>query len=105
VQIAPAVRVALGKELGLNDGENAIGKIVAALRRMGFDDIFDTSTGADLTVLEESAELLRRIREGKNDMPLFTSCCPAWVNYCEKFYPELCPMFPHAVHRCRCLPP
>jgi len=65
VQIAPAVRVALGKELGLNDGENAIGKIVAALRRMGFDDIFDTSTGADLTVLEESAELLRRIREGK----------------------------------------
>lgn len=91
VQIAPAVRVALGKELGLNDGENAIGKIVAALRRMGFDDIFDTSTGADLTVLEESAELLRRIREGKNDMPLFTSCCPAWVNYCEKFYPELLP--------------
>ncbi|WP_010250212.1 [FeFe] hydrogenase, group A [Acetivibrio cellulolyticus] len=91
VQIAPAVRVALGKELGLNDGENAIGRIVAALRRMGFDEIYDTSTGADLTVLEESAELLKRIKDGNNDMPLFTSCCPAWVNFCEKHYPELLP--------------
>lgn len=88
VQIAPAVRVALGKEFGLTDGENAIGKIVAVLRRMGFDEIFDTATAADLTVLEESAELLKRINEGEN-LPLFTSCCPAWVNYCEKNYPEL----------------
>ncbi|SHI84574.1 [FeFe] hydrogenase, group A [Lutispora thermophila] len=91
VQIAPAVRVGLGKELGLSDGENAMGKIVAALRRMGFDEIYDTSTGADLTVLEESNELLKRLEEGKQDMPLFTSCCPAWVRYCEKNYPELLP--------------
>ncbi|MBE6928905.1 MAG: 4Fe-4S dicluster domain-containing protein [Ruminococcaceae bacterium] len=91
VQIAPAVRVALGKALGLDDGENAMGRIVAALRRMGFDEIFDTSTGADLTVLEESAELLRKLEEGKTDMPLFTSCCPAWIQFCEKNYPELLP--------------
>lgn len=91
VQIAPAVRVGLGKELGIPDGENAMGKIIAALRRMGFDEIYDTSTGADLTVLEESNELLKRLEEGNHDMPLFTSCCPAWVNYCEKNYPELLP--------------
>lgn len=90
VQIAPAVRVALGKQLGLPEGENAMGKIVAALRRMGFDEIFDTSTGADLTVLEEANELLKRL-ENNEEYPLFTSCCPAWVNYCEKNYPELLP--------------
>lgn len=90
-QIAPAVRVAIGKELGLEAGENAFGKIVAALRLMGFDEVYDTSTGADLTVLEESNELLKRIDEGKNEMPLFTSCCPAWVQFCEKKYPELLP--------------
>lgn len=88
VQIAPAVRVALGQELGLEEGENAMGKIVAALRRIGFDEIFDTSTGADLTVLEESNELLNRL-ENAPDLPLFTSCCPAWVRYCENNYPEL----------------
>ncbi|MDR1508277.1 MAG: [FeFe] hydrogenase, group A [Synergistaceae bacterium] len=91
VQIAPAVRVALGEEFGLCGGENAIGVIVAALRRMGFDEIYDTSAGADLTVLEESNEFLKRLESGNNDMPLFTSCCPAWVNYCEKFHPELMP--------------
>ncbi len=90
VQIAPAVRVALGKELGLAEGENAMGKIVAALRRMGFDEIYDTSTGADLTVLEEAGELLKRL-ETKQEMPLFTSCCPAWVQFCENKYPELLP--------------
>ena len=88
VQIAPAVRVALGREFGLEEGENAMGKIVAALRRMGFDEAFDTSTGADLTVLEESNELLARL-ETNPEMPLFTSCCPAWVQYCEKHYPEM----------------
>ncbi len=88
-QIAPAVRVAIGKELGHSNGENTMGKIVAALRRMGFDEIYDTSTGADLTVLEESNELLKRLEAGTGTMPLFTSCCPAWVNYCEKNYPEL----------------
>lgn len=88
VQIAPAVRVALGREFGLDEGENAMGRIVAALRRMGFDEVFDTSTGADLTVLEESNELLARLETGPQ-MPLFTSCCPAWVQYCERNYPEL----------------
>ena len=91
VQIAPAVRVAIGKELGLPGGENTIGKIVAALRHMGFDEIYDTSMGADLTVLEESNELIKKLEDGNTDLPLFTSCCPAWVNYCEKNYPELLP--------------
>lgn len=88
-QIAPAVRVGLGKELGLTDSENGMGKIVAAMHRMGFDEVYDTSTAADLTVLEEANELLNRLEKGNTDMPLFTSCCPAWVNYCEKNYPEL----------------
>jgi NADH-quinone oxidoreductase subunit G len=91
VQIAPAVRVAMCREFGDLNGGNAIGKIVAALRRMGFDEIYDTSTGADLTVLEEANELLKRLEKGNNLWPLFTSCCPAWVNYCEKNYPELLP--------------
>ena len=90
VQIAPAVRVALGRELGLNEGENGMGKIVAALRRMGFDEIYDTSTGADLTVLEEANELLNRVTDNPDaKYPLFSSCCPAWVRYCEESYPEL----------------
>ncbi|MCD8162907.1 MAG: [FeFe] hydrogenase, group A [Synergistaceae bacterium] len=89
VQIAPAVRVALGKELGIGDGENAMGLIVAVLRRMGFNEVFDTSTGADLTVLEESAEFLARLGKGEHKMPLFTSCCPAWVSYAEKNEPEV----------------
>ena len=91
VQIAPAVRVALGQAFGLPSGENSMGKIVAALRRMGFDSIFDTSTSADLTVLEESNELAGRLEEGGHDMPLFSSCCPAWVRFCETKYPELMP--------------
>ena len=88
-QIAPAVRVGLGKEMGMAPGENAIGKLVAARQHLGFDEVYDTSTGADLTVLEESNELLRRLEEGEHDWPLFTSCCPAWVQFCEKNYPEL----------------
>ena len=94
VQIAPAVRVAIGKQLGLQEGENAMGKIVAALRRMGFEEIFDTSTGADMTVVEEANEFLKRIENAdpaNDNMPLFTSCCPAWVNFCENEYPELLP--------------
>ena len=88
VQIAPAVRVALGKELNIPDGENAMGKIVAALHRMGFDEVYDTTLGADLTVLEETAEFIERLEEGKN-IPLITSCCPGWIQYCEKKHPEL----------------
>lgn len=90
VQIAPAVRVALGRELGVKDGENVMGKIVAALRRMGFDEVYDTTLGADLTVLEESEEFLSRLEENKN-IPLITSCCPGWVQFCEKKHPEFLP--------------
>lgn len=88
-QIAPAVRVAIGDSFGIPKGENALGLLVAALRRMGFDEIYDTNFGADLTVLEESAELLERLKSGKN-LPLFTSCCPGWVKFCETHYLELC---------------
>jgi len=88
VQIAPAVRVGIGKALGIPEGQNCMGKITAALRRMGFDNVYDTSFGADLTVIEESAELAERLESGKN-MPLITSCCPAWIQYCEKKHPEL----------------
>ncbi len=87
-QIAPAVRTALGRELRVPDGENSMGRIVAAMHRMGFDEVYDTSLGADLTVLEESEEFLAHVEKG-GDMPLFTSCCPAWIQFCEKKYPEL----------------
>lgn len=87
-QIAPAVRVALGSQLGFPEGENTMGKIVAALRKIGFDEIFDTTMGADLTVEEESKEWLERL-QNKGKLPLFTSCCPAWVQYVEKNHPEL----------------
>ena len=90
IQIAPAVRVALGKELNMAEGENVMGKIVACLRRMGFDELYDTTLGADLTVLEETNEFLARLEEGKN-LPLITSCCPGWVQFCEKKYPEFLP--------------
>ena len=89
VQVAPAVRVAVAKEFNYT-GHNVMGKIVACLRRMGFDKVFDTVTGADLTVIEEANEFTERLSKGEN-LPLFTSCCPAWVNYCEKNYPELLP--------------
>lgn len=88
VQVAPAVRVALGEEFGIASGENVMGKTVAALRKLGFDEIYDTSLAADLTVMEESQELLKRLEEG-NNLPLFTSCCPAWVKYAENNYPEM----------------
>ncbi|MBU3112491.1 [FeFe] hydrogenase, group A [Clostridium lacusfryxellense] len=88
VQIAPAVRVAISKELGQNDGENVIGKIVTALRKMGFDKVFDTSVGADLTVVEETNEFLRK-HKNNEELPLFSSCCPAWVQYAENTYPDL----------------
>lgn len=88
VQIAPAVRVGIGKELGLGEGENMMGRLVAALRRIGFDEVFDTTTGADLTVLEETGEFLSRLEKGEK-LPLFTSCCPAWVRYAELHKPEL----------------
>ncbi len=87
-QIAPAVRVAIGDKFGIKKGENALGRLTAALRRIGFDEVYDTNFGADLTVMEESKELLERLESGEN-LPLFTSCCPAWVKFCENKYPEL----------------
>lgn len=86
-QIAPAVRVAVGDKFGIKKGENTLGRLVAALRRIGFDEVYDTNFGADLTVMEESKELVERLESG-DDLPLFTSCCPAWVKFCEKKYPE-----------------
>lgn len=87
VQIAPAVRVAIGDKFGIPKGENSMGRLVAALRRMGFDEIYDTNFGADITVIEESKELVERLEAGEN-LPLLTSCCPAWVKFCEKKHPE-----------------
>lgn len=87
VQVAPAVRVAVGQEFGLEQGANGMGKIVAALKLMGFNEVYDTSTGADLTVLEESNEFIKRVQKGEN-LPLLTSCCPAWVRFAETKYPE-----------------
>ncbi|PHV72249.1 ferredoxin [Sporanaerobium hydrogeniformans] len=88
VQIAPAVRVAIDEALGQKNGKNVMGKIVAVLRRMGFNEIFDTSTGADLTVLEETNEFLKRLEKNER-LPLFTSCCPAWIKYAENKHPDL----------------
>lgn len=86
-QIAPAVRVAIGDKFGIPKGENTLGRLVAALRMIGFDEIYDTNFGADLTVMEESKELVERLESGEN-LPLFTSCCPAWVKFCENRYPQ-----------------
>ncbi len=86
-QVAPAVRVAVGDKFGIKKGENTLGRLVAALRRIGFDEVYDTNFGADLTVMEESKELVERLESGEN-LPLFTSCCPAWVKFCENRYPE-----------------
>ena len=88
VQMAPAVRAGVAKALGIEDGALAKGILFAAMRRMGFDEVFDTTTGADLTVLEEANEFLSRLQNG-GKLPLFTSCCPAWIQFAEKKYPEL----------------
>ena len=90
VQPAPAVRVALGEEFGMPMGTRVTGKMAAALRRMGFDKIFDTNYGADLTIMEEGAELIHRIQ---NDgvLPMITSCSPGWVKFIEHYYPEFLP--------------
>lgn len=88
VQTAPAVRVAIGEEFGMPIGTNAEGKMVTALRKIGFDKVFDTNTGADLTIVEEATEFLERVKNG-GTLPMITSCCPAWVKYAEMYYPEL----------------
>lgn len=88
VQMAPSVRVALGEEFGLKAGENVIGKLNAALRQLGFDLVFDTNFSADLTIMEEASEFISRLTKGEN-LPLFTSCCPAWVRYLETQHPDM----------------
>jgi NADH-quinone oxidoreductase subunit G len=90
VQVAPAVRVALGEAFNLPAGSNVMGQLVAALRRLGFDKVYDTAFTADLTVIEEANEFLQRKAKNRN-LPLFTSCCPAWVKLAEQDFPELLP--------------
>ncbi|AKL97003.1 NAD(P)-dependent iron-only hydrogenase catalytic subunit [Clostridium aceticum] len=90
VQTAPAVRAALGEEFGLPIGTRVTGKMVAALKRLGFDKVFDTDFAADLTIMEEGHELLHRIQEG-GTLPMITSCSPGWVRFAEFYYPELIP--------------
>ena len=88
VQVAPAVRVAVGEEFGMAAGEAVTGKLVAGLRRLGFNAIFDTTFGADLTVVEESKEIIERIEKNEN-LPILTSCCPGWINFLEHSFPNL----------------
>ena len=88
VQTAPAVRVGLGEEFGMPIGTNVEGKMVTALKRLGFDKVFDTNTGADFTIMEEANEFIHRITNNET-MPMMTSCCPAWVRFAEKNYPDL----------------
>lgn len=90
VSIAPSVRVAIGEEFGLDSGINVEKKIITALRKLGFNYVFDITFGADLTIMEEAQELVNRIKNNET-LPMFTSCCPAWVKYAEIFYPELIP--------------
>ncbi|MEA5011313.1 MAG: NADH-dependent [FeFe] hydrogenase, group A6 [Angelakisella sp.] len=87
VQTAPSIRVTLGEAFGMPVGTNVKGKMVAALRRMGFDGVFDTDIAADLTIVEEANEFLERVKNG-GTLPMITSCSPGWVNYCEHYYPE-----------------
>ena len=86
-QIAPSVRVAVGDSFGLPKGESTIGKVITFLRRLGFDEVYDTIFSADLTIMEEAAEFLERVQNG-GTLPIFTSCCPAWVNFVLTQYPE-----------------
>lgn len=88
VQTAPAIRVAIGEIFGMEPGTIVTGKLVTALKRMGFDGVFDTDFGADLTIMEEAKELIYRMENGKT-LPMLTSCCPAWVKFIEHQFPEL----------------
>ena len=88
VQTAPAVRAALGEEFGYPMGTNVEGKMAAALRRIGFDKVFDTDFAADLTIMEEANELVERVKNG-GKLPMITSCSPGWVKYCEHYFPDM----------------
>jgi NADH-quinone oxidoreductase subunit G len=89
VQIAPAVRVAIGEAFGYPIGTNLTKKLYALLRRLGFKAVFDTNFGADVTIMEEGSEFIQRYVNGKGSMPLITSCCPGWVDFMEKFHPDM----------------
>jgi len=90
VQTAPSIRAAIGEGFGLAPGTPATGKMITALRTLGFDRVFDTDLGADLTIVEEASEFLRRL-EGEAPLPMITSCSPGWISFMEKFYPSLIP--------------
>lgn len=87
VQVAPAVRAAIGEEFGMEIGTRATGKMVAAIKRLGVDKVFDTNTGADLTIMEEGTEFINRIKNG-GKLPMITSCSPGWIKFCEHNYPD-----------------
>lgn len=89
-QVAPAVRTAIGDRFGFPAGKNVMNRLVTVMHRLGFEEVYDTAFGADLTVTEESRELQQRLASGEK-LPLFTSCCPAWVRFCEKKHPEFIP--------------
>lgn len=91
VQTAPAVRAALGEEFGMDIGTNTTGKMVTALKKLGFDKVFDTNTGADFTIMEEANEFIERFSNKDSVLPMITSCSPGWVRYIEMNYPELLP--------------
>ncbi len=88
VQVAPAVRVAIGEEFGLEPGTDMTGRLAAGLKKIGFDAVFDTNFGADLTIMEEANEILERLKKNEN-LPILTSCCPGWVNFLEFQFPDL----------------
>ncbi|WP_262708515.1 [Fe-Fe] hydrogenase large subunit C-terminal domain-containing protein, partial [Porphyromonas levii] len=90
VQAAPSIRVSLGEEFGDESGYIVTGKLVAALKRLGFDKVFDTNFAADLTIMEEGNELIYRIKNN-GVIPMMTSCCPGWINYVEKLTPDVIP--------------
>jgi NADH-quinone oxidoreductase subunit G len=88
VQVAPAIRVAIGEEFGMPAGTSVTKKLAAALKKLGFDAVFDTDFSADLTIMEESAELIERVTKGEN-LPILTSCCPGWINFIESQFPDM----------------
>lgn len=91
VQTAPSIQVTMGEVFGMEQGTFVAGKVAAALRRMGFDRVFATDVTADLTIMEESSELIERVTEYPEKLPLLSSCCPGWVKFAEHFYPEFLP--------------
>ena len=101
VQFAPAIRVGFGEEFGLPPGTNVEGQIIAACRKLGFDIVLDTNFAADVVIMEEGTELLRRL--AKKQRPTFTSCCPAWINFAEKHYPDILPLLSSTKSPQQCL--